>query len=217
MKLLGITLLIAIGLLGCNHKVKKHNVRSAGANEETDASANAKGGGGMNESSPAGLNLVWKRYRAFEGGLVQGLSLPKADVCKELGQYSCIDKIHLTVLGGNEPYQLGQYERPSAPTALTPLAVERVILAACGKRLELDKAAGGGALVFKFFPLAGASPSAAQLKAQAGELYKRFLAREAEGPELDAVAAFAGKIANPEKAAISLCLAIGSSAENIFL
>ncbi len=171
----------------------------------------------MTESSAPGLNLVWKRYRAVEGGLMQGLGLQKADVCRELGQYSCIDKIHLTVLGGNEPYVMGQYERAQSPTALTPMAMDRVVLAACSKRIELDRAAGASALVFKHFPLTGSSPTAAQLQAQAGELYKRFLARDAEKAELDTVGGFVGKISTPDKAALALCLAIGSTVENVFL
>jgi hypothetical protein len=221
---ISLAFLISVSLLGsiaCRSSVKKYNVRSSSSTEESPHSSNSEraGGssGGMTEPSPAGLNLVWKRYRAVEGGLMQGLALPKADVCKELGQHSCIDKIHLTVLGGNEPFVMGQYERPQSPTALTPLAMERVVLAACGKRLELDKVAGASAVVFKHFPLAGGAPNAAQLQAQAGELYRRLLARDPEKVELDTVAGFAGKIGTADKAALALCLAIGSSAENVFL
>ena len=97
------TLILMLGLVllpvsGCRSSIKKHNVRSSGSSDETNGSSDQSrsvGGSGMTESSAPGLNLVWKRYRAVEGGLMQSLSLQKADVCRELGQHSCIDKIHL--------------------------------------------------------------------------------------------------------------------------
>lgn len=174
-------------------------------------------GGSMGSFSDPGLNLVWKRYRALEQGLAQGLAVPVNELCREVGQQSCIDNVHLTVLGGNSPFAMGQYERAAAPTALTPVAVERVVLAACRQRLERDKQAGGGAVVFKFFPLTGALPGPDAVKAQAQELYKRILAREATAGELGVVSAFGSKASGPESLALSLCLAIGSHIENILL
>lgn len=174
-------------------------------------------GEGSSLNTPPGLHLVWKRYRALEDGLMKGLNLSKTQVCAELGRHSCVDNVHLSMLGGNEPYRLNQYIPADSPTALTPVAVDRVVLDACSQRLELDRTAGAAAQVFKFFPLTGAQPSAAQIEQQTQELYRRLLAREAEDAEKKAIAAFASKVSAPDKLALSLCLAIGSQVEGIFL
>lgn len=161
--------------------------------------------------------LVWKRYRAFESGLMDGLQLPKADVCVEGGQFSCIETVHLTVLGGNEPYQNAQYERAATPTALTPIAVERVILSACGKRLGLDKGLGASAVVFKHFALSGAMPGPEQIKKQTAELFQRLLARDATEAETGIAQSMTQTMLTPEKLALGLCFVVGSSSENVFL
>src|SRR5690606_34574882 len=146
--------------------------------------------------------------RALEGGLMQGLNLKKDEACVELGKYSCIDKIHLTVLGGNEPFESGQYERSQTPSVLTPVAVDRVVLAACSQRLELDRQAAGGAQVFKAFPLDGPSPDAKQLEQLASELYQRLLARDPEAAELQVIRGFASQGLAADKAALMVCYAI---------
>lgn len=161
--------------------------------------------------------LVWKRYRAFESALVNGLSLNKDQVCKELGQSSCIDTIHLTVLGGNEPYVNAQYERAAAPSILTSVAIERVALAACDQRLKLDQDAGSAAVVFKHWSMSDQKVSQAQIEAQARDLYRRLLARDPDKAELAASREILDLKLSPEKTALGLCFAIASQAENIFL
>lgn len=168
-------------------------------------------------SPQAGLNLVWKRYRALESGLSDGLELKREETCVELGKHKCVDEIHLAILGGNEPFELAQYERAQAPSVLTAVAVDRIVLMACSNRLELDRAAGKDAKVFKHFPLSGGAPDGMQVQMQATELYQRLLARDPEAAELQAIATFAGKQKAPDKLALSICFAIGSSIENIFL
>ena len=189
--------------------------------KDGDPAAGEQGPGGnsssVNDSTQAGLTLVWKRYRALEHGLANGLGLTAGQLCKELGKHSCVDKVHLAVLGGNEPFETGTYERAAAPTALTALAVDRVVLSACSQRLALDQAAGTSAVVFKHFPLTGTVPAAAAVEAQAKDLFRRLLARDPEAGELTAVAAFAKAAKAPEKLALGLCLAIGSMAESVFL
>lgn len=161
--------------------------------------------------------LTWKRYRPFEHALLSGLSLQKSEVCMELGQSSCIDEVHLTVLGGNEPYENAQYDRAEAPTILTSVAVERVVLAACDKRLTLDKGLASNAVVFKHWPLTKAKVSEAQFKKQTQELYRRLLARDATDAELGVAAELRGMISAPDKLALSLCFMVGSQAESVFL
>jgi hypothetical protein len=220
-KLLTIGLAISV-LVACSKGSFKRpsSKGKTGTEQATGNGEGVNGGDGSEnsgENSPAGLNLVWKRYRALEDGLMKGLGLPKNQVCTELGVHSCIDTIHLTVLGGNEPYVSGQYERVHSPTVLTAVAVDRVVLSACGRRLEMDRTAGTSAVIFKHFPLSGGAPNADQVKAQATELYRRLLARDPEANELQMITSFAGSAGSPDKLALSLCFAIGSNAENIFL
>ncbi|MBC7659298.1 MAG: hypothetical protein H7249_06275 [Chitinophagaceae bacterium] len=167
-------------------------------------------------SSEPGLDLVWKRYRAFEDGLVTGLALNKATFCQELGKQSCIDKVHLTFLGGNDPFEAGLYERAQTPTSITAVAVDRVVLYACSQRLEMDRVAASAAVVFKYFPLSG-TPTSDQLKLQATDLYHRFLARDPEAAEITVIQSLSNKGLAADKLALMMCYSIGTSAENILL
>jgi hypothetical protein len=190
-----------------------------GASAGDDVAGNSAGG---DESSRQRKDrkpetLIWKRYRPFEHALLSGLSLQKGEMCQELGQASCIDKVHLTVLGGNEPYENGQYERAEAPTILTSVAVERIVLAACDKRLTLDKGLGASAVVFKHWPLTAGKVSEAQLKSQTQEIYRRLLARDATDAELGVAAELLGMMPAPDKLALSLCFMVGTQAESVFL
>ncbi|RYZ57400.1 MAG: hypothetical protein EOP07_09985 [Proteobacteria bacterium] len=205
-----------IVLIACSQRPKWAGLKKGGGGIDSVKVPAANETGDMATPAP-GTDLVWKRYRAFENGLVKGLALDKKDFCSELGKESCIDKVHLTVLGGNEPYESGQYERAQTPTALTAVAVDRIVLTACSKRLELDRQAAAAAVVFKHFPLSGAAPDAKALEAQTTELYRRLLARNPEANEIAAVEAIRAQNLTADKLALMLCFAIGTSAENILL
>lgn len=223
-KLIALTL-ISLMMIQCTSKRLKRGGAGGDAPAATDADGNSNGDApGANDAGAArpagpqaGKTLIWKRYRPFEAGLIKGLGLAKDQVCLELGRDSCIDKVHLTVLGGNEPFLNGQYERAQAPTVLTSVAIDRVVLSACSRRLELDAAAGANATVFKYFPLTAAKPNDEQIKQQATDLYRRILARDPEAAELQAIADFGATATAGDKIALSLCYAIATSAENIFL
>ncbi|HET9240169.1 MAG TPA: hypothetical protein VFO10_23095 [Oligoflexus sp.] len=225
MKKLVMLTLISVMIVQCSGNRLKRSSGRGSTPAQTDSDGNPVDGSGrpgtpgsVKPGLPqAGKTLVWKRYRPFESGLVKGLGLTKDQVCLELGKDSCIDKVHLTVLGGNEPFINGQYERAQTPTVLTAVAIDRVVLAACSRRIELDAGLGANAVVFKHFPLTAAKPSDDQIKQQATELYRRLLARDPEAPELQAISAFGGTATAGDKIALSLCYAIASSSENIFL
>jgi hypothetical protein len=202
--------------LSCSQRPKWAGFQKVKGGENAVKVPAANETGDMATPAP-GTDLVWKRYRAFENGLVKGLALDKKDFCSELGKESCIDKVHLTVLGGNEPYEMGQYERAQTPTALTAVAVDRIVLTACSKRLELDRQAAANAVVFKHFPLSGPAPEAKALEMQTTELYRRILARNPESNEIAAVDAIRAQNLAADKLALMLCFAIGTSAENILL
>ncbi len=170
------------------------------------------------DSANQGKNtLVWKRYRAVEGGLAAAMALTKDQLCAELGTKSCVNSVHLSVLGGNEPFVNGQFEGAPTPTALTAVAMDRIVMAACSKRLQLDKAVGATPTVFKYFPLTDAKPIDADVKLQAAELYRRLLGREPDTAEMQLISAFGAAMPAGDRLALSLCVAIGTSAENIFL
>ena len=106
-------------------------------------------------------SVGWKRYQAISSTLSSALSLPEGDLCDELDKYSCIDDVHLTFFGGNEPFDLAQYSQLPDPAILTSLSLDRVVLSACTKRIEQDRA--GPANVFTNFPLDSTTPSDAQI------------------------------------------------------
>jgi hypothetical protein len=199
------------------------NPKSSGDGEKDEGSdANYRDQDHEGEISPASLaltpeTLVWKRYRAFEDGMSQGLQVDKNRLCLELGQHSCIDKVHLTVLGGNEPYTMGQYEAARSPTILTGIAVDRIVLAACETRLNLDKGLGAGAIVFKSFPLSASDVTPEQVRNQTASLYQRLLARDATAEELNTAQDILKITKTGDKVAMALCFAVGSQIENIFL
>lgn len=218
MKFLLAILVMSLALSSCNKRPKRVGWKTGEAqglpqDKPLDPAANETGD--MAPPKP-GLDLVWKRYRAFEHGLTTGLALKK-DFCLELGNKACIDEVHLTVLGGNEPYKAGQFDRAQAPTALTAVAVDRVVLAACSQRLELDRKAKDSAVVFRHFPLSGEKPSGTAVEALAKDLYQRILARDPQAAELKVVTDFAGQGLANDKLALMLCYAIATSSENLLL
>jgi hypothetical protein len=216
------TLLIIISVAFAFSCTKKSFKRGGGGRPVHSPTADANSAA-QEDSEPGAETmqnaaLVWKRYRAFEQGLLGGLELSKAELCQEAGQYSCIDKVHLTALGGNAPYENGQYERMENPSVLTPVAVDRVLLSACTKRVDLDRAAGQqAAVVFKHFPLTNAAVNAEQAKPLVVDLYRRLLARDPNAEEIKTATAFTKTMSEGGKLAAALCYAIGSTAENVFL
>lgn len=218
MKLIILTVIMSV-FLGCTRK----NFSPMGRGGSTAHAPSEVGQGpdvgnaGMEEKLLDSA-LIWKRYRAFEQGLMAGLELSKNQLCQEAGEYSCVDNVHLTFLGGNEPYDNAQHERPERPSVLTSVAVDRILLSACTARARLDRAAGtGGAAVFNHFPLDAQGLSPAQLEPQVVDLYRRLLARDPSADELRIASSFASEITAADRLAVALCFAIGTSAENIFL
>jgi hypothetical protein len=167
-------------------------------------------------------NLQWKRYSALEADLMQALELPADQLCNEFGIASCVNTVYLVSLGGNEPFQSGLLEPSAEPLATTPAAVDRLLLSACGRRTELDRAAGRNqAKVFRDLDLTGNAPApdAEATKRTITELYHRLLAREPQAHELTTVAS----LVKSDSAAVTAsdfatlaCFTIGTSSEFLF-
>lgn len=171
--------------------------------------------------------LIWRRYRAFEQGLARALMLRDEEVCQELGRFSCVDQVHLVVLGGNDPFGPGLHEPVAGPTATTPIAVERVVWSACRAAVDAD-AARATPMVFLDLPLAaGATPLDLNDQAQAWavadtitSLYRRLHARDPLPAERSAIQQLVvdevGEAVTPAEFALLACFAVASTSESIF-
>ena len=163
--------------------------------------------------------VIWKRYRAFEQDLVRGLDLAAGELCAELGSLNCVNGVHLASLGGHDPFTQGRDTSLDEPVLTTPLAVERVVLAACIARVNRD--ATGVPSVFTHYPLSGttsgSSTEGAQIDAQNEALFRRLLAREALPSELSVLRELAVTGRSFRDVAITSCYVVGTSVEFIFL
>lgn len=166
-------------------------------------------------------NLQWKRYAAFESDLASALALPKDKLCAELGRASCVRNVHLTPLGGHDPFATGLLEPSVEPLATTPTVVERVVLSACSAKVAVD-AREKSSEVFGGLALAqpAPAPTDTQNRALVSAMYRRLLARDADESELSLLAQLAldelGKPVSGRDFALSVCVAVGTSTEFIF-
>lgn len=143
------------------------------------------------------------------------------------GHASCVDDtyidlyspigVHVSALGGASPFLGEQYRGLAGPLVTTPLALDRMVLSACGERAALD--AQGSAEVFVDLDLAAdVDPSSASVETTIVDLYRRLLARDPEASEVGVVAAIAD--AEPpvsgERFAQLACYAIATTAEFCF-
>ena len=152
----------------------------------------------------------WHRYRALEQGLVQGLKLSKDEVCQELGELNCVDRVFLSFLGGNDPIEQGISDRPHSPSLLTPIALERILISACQTRLNKDSRGNGE--VFKYLGLGGGTKD---LTKQVEELYKRLHGRLPSSEESELAVKAVGSRSAAD-AGLFLCVAIGTTVETVF-
>lgn len=164
--------------------------------------------------------VLWKRHAALRTDLARALALPKDALCKELDTFDCVKDVFLTPLGGNEPFVRTQYEREALPTAVTPVALERVVWAGCQNRAAHEKA---GAATVVFAGLAGqdtlVSPRDKDaLAAVASGLIGRGFARDALPSERAAAASIVDTAPSLSRheAAVAVCAAVLSSAETLF-
>lgn len=98
-------------------------------------------------------NLRFKRTDRIQLEFARILELPVDQLCAELGRYDCLDRIHRVTLGGVEPYNANIYDAFESTSISAPLIVERVALAACGRRVDLDGANLAEAVIWRDVPL----------------------------------------------------------------
>lgn len=189
-----------------------------------DDSADDDSGMDDGEPSPTSptANVRQKAPRQLRNDFAQALGLPPEQLCEELGGLSCTDEVHTVTLGGVEPDELGIYSPAQHSSATTPIAVERVALAACGRRVDADLA---GAPVIFDVPREGAALSDVDdpaVTTAITTLYRRALLRDPTPVELahvrDLYAAVegTGTDAPARDWAVGTCFAVLTTMESIF-
>ena len=166
--------------------------------------------------------LVWKRGDVLATDLGTALALPPEALCSELGALACTE-VHLVPLGGNDAAQSGLYERPAGPLASTPMATERLVLAACAERVDRD-ARGPAELFALDLSLAALDPdqsaTRAALEQDGGALFRRLLTRDPSAEELavlvDLARPEAGRATTAREWATAACLAVVTHTEMLF-
>ena len=169
------------------------------------------------DCAPPSEPLRWKRADVLINDLAGALELDKATICTELGTTPCRE-VHGISLGANEPFLNTLYEPSPRPMVTTPLAIDRVTLAACRQRVERDlEVAPGERVVFTHIELDSASldPAAAGVTDQVYELYQRLLGRDATDDEVATLAELASGTSVPTFATLA-CFSIATTTEFLF-
>lgn len=166
------------------------------------------------DASVAVETLRWKRADPLVTDLARALELEPETLCTELGTLSC-SQLYRLPLGASDPFGAAIYKAPEAPMNTTSALVERVTLAACARRVSLDRS--GTAVVFRHVDLEAKSltPTSPGVDAQVDELYRRLLSRVPTDEERATVAALADGLSGADFAALS-CFSIGTTTEFLF-
>jgi hypothetical protein len=165
-----------------------------------------------------------KSHDRLQNDLARALSLDPGEVCNELGRYPCTEQVHRIALGGSSPYELGLFE-PLPFTALTsPIAAERVAMAACVTRVDRDLA--GEALIFADLDIDARGRLArvqdGAVAAAIDTLYKRAVQRRASAREIEHLRRLYRDIEDQAAArpardwAVLSCFAVMTTMEQLF-
>lgn len=192
------------------------------ANPDFNACVPVDEGPGFEISSKA--DLRWKRATPLKNDLMVGLGLNELEVCSELGLDGlCFSLIHLVPLGANDPVKAAMYKPVSEPGATAPLALDRVVLSACGTRADLDATAPAGSrVVWREIDLEATAldPNDVAIANDVQGLYRRLLARNPTAEETALVASLAedvnGEPVSPRDFAKMACYAVATTSEFLF-
>jgi len=183
-----------------------------GALPEADTSVPDEVEASFDASVRADLRL--KRWRQLSLDLQGALELAADDVCRETDRFDCTT-LHVVPLGGVSSDN-GLYSPQAQQSVTTGLAMERVVLQACLRRLELDREADEP-VVFGHIDLDSDALDSEAAEAQTTELWRRLLARDPSPEELADAEALHGAIVesggDTASWAAMLCLAVGTSTE----
>lgn len=165
--------------------------------------------------------VKYKNGARYASDLADALGLERDAVCRELGQYDCVEDVHRIVLGGVEPYTLGVRDPLPSMAVTAPIAQDRVALAACTERITRDLDASEPLFLRK---IDVDDPTSRELEATAKRFYDRILRRAATSDEVNALAQFhstvteqtgEGVTATRDWAILS-CFMVATTLESIF-
>ncbi|WP_257452178.1 hypothetical protein [Archangium lipolyticum] len=185
------------------------------------------GTGSSGEVAPSSRdNLRFKNPEQLTAHFASALSLPPEQVCNELGQYPCTTYVHNVALGGVEPYGVGLYEPLTSTGVTTPVAIDRLALTACARRVSLDATSPGEAVLFKGLELDAqgrlVNREGAPVRDAITALYQRTLLREPTETEVGTLSQLATQLESKGSQTpgrdwmIAACFAVLSSAESVF-
>ncbi|ATB33732.1 hypothetical protein [Melittangium boletus] len=198
-----------------------------------DAGTPSPGGNGQPDPGTGGSvarssrnNLRFKGAERLATDFATALSLPADQVCNELGQYPCTSYVHTVTLGGVDPYANSLYEPLTASGVTTPIAVDRVVLSACGRRVALDLATPSAAVLFKDIALDAqgrlADRGGTPVKDAITALYQRGVLRDPSDAEMSALIQLStdiegsGSTQPGQDWMKAACFVVLSSAESVF-
>lgn len=133
--------------------------------------------------------LKYRRAQVLMNSLSKILSMPRQQLCLELGRIPCGDVVHTVSLGGMSAYQNSIYEYPEHVAVTAPISLDRLVLASCTTRASLDIINSKQAVIFKDLTL---TPDGRITKDKAFHdsiktLYNRSLLRDPTGAERQAL------------------------------
>lgn len=173
-------------------------------------------------------HVKFKDGERYLRDLSTGLNIPREEICRELGRYDCVSEAFRIVLGGVQAPDLA-VNTPLEDAALTaPIALDRVALHVCLKRVQNDLADPKKAVLLRAGAAgteAGAKPTPAWLAATTANIYSAILMRAPSASERAQMAAFYDQVQKGRKAGdpkitsdwVTLsCFAVASSLENTF-
>lgn len=186
-----------------------------------DGGVNAKDAAqpGFAESTKA--NLRFKEVTRIHNDFAQALGLPANEVCLELGQYDC-RTVHAVTLSGVEPYELGLFVPLPSTTVTTPIAVERLAVHGCERRVTMDTDNPSAVIFTGLTDGAIANLDDPAVTEVIDRLYKRAVLRPATESEIDHLKQLyrdieATGVDNPARQwAIATCVAVLTSVESVF-
>ncbi len=168
-----------------------------------------------------------KKVDLFVNDLKDALGFSSEEAfCLELNTYDCTSVVHNIVLGGVDAYDSAVFEPYESATESTPIAIERIALQACTKRVDDDLSDQQAAVVYKNFNLDGSNNfvnfDESVLNTTTDSLYKRFLKRMPTADESKTLRILYERLAEVEQNGIAYewarmsCYMVATHVENIF-
>lgn len=173
-------LVMALGVSGCA------GCQPGGDDGGTGGGSGGAGGGSADLDGGLAVSakgvVRFKRNIRLTVDFAQALGLTGAEVCNELGQYPCTTAVHALNLGGVDPYGSGLYEPLPFSGVTTPIATDRVALAACSTRVTRDLATPAFGVIYKLINIDGAGKitnlEGSEVNLALDTLYQRTLLRD---------------------------------------